>query len=64
MHVARQPNTVAKAEEFQAESASSDVSQGPRAAVPLGLPGGAAVEGDGVKQSLQQGPHPAADGQG
>lgn len=65
MHVAKEPNAVAKAEESQAESASSGVAQGPRAAVPQGgLPGGAAVEGDGVEQSLHQGPHPAAGGQG
>lgn len=51
MHVAKEPNPVAKAEESQAESASSGVSQGPRAAVPQGLPGGAAVQGGGVKQS-------------
>lgn len=64
MHVARQTNPVAKAEEFQTQSASSGVSQGPRAAVPQGLPGGAAVEGDGLKQSLHQDPHAAAGGQG
>lgn len=36
MHVAKEPNAVAKAEESQAESASSGVAQGPRAAVPQG----------------------------
>lgn len=64
MHIAKEPKPVAKAEESQAESASSGVSQGPRAAVPQGLPGGAAVEADGVKQRLHQGPHPTAGGQG
>lgn len=46
-HVAQEPNPVAKAEESQAEGASSGVSQGPH---------GAAAEGSGVKQSLQQVP--------
>lgn len=64
MHIAKQPNPVAKAEESQAASASSGVSQGARAAVPQRLPGGAAVEGDGVKQSLHHSLHPAAGGQG
>lgn len=64
MHVAKEPNPVAKAEEFQAEGASSGVSQRPHAAVPQGLPGEAAAEGDGVKQSLHHGLRPVAGGWG
>lgn len=64
MHVAKEPNPVAKAEDFQAEGASSGASQGPYAVVPQGLPGEAAAEGDGIKQSLHQGPHPVAGGWG
>lgn len=60
MHVPKEPNSVANAVESQAECASSGASQEPHAAVPQGLPGGAAVEGDRVKQSLYQSPHPAA----
>lgn len=64
MDVIEEPNPAVKAEESQAESASSGVTQRPQAAVPQGLPGGAAVEGDWVMQSLYQGLCPGVGGQG
>lgn len=63
--VPKEPSPVAKAVGSQAAGPSPGTSWGPRAALLQGLPGGMAVEGDGVKQSLTPGsPCPATGGQG